>query len=88
MFYTIQVGWIAGCRPLIGLDGTFLRGKTHGVILTAVGRDADDALYPIAFALVDKENGEHWPWFVEALRNSLALGTGATVTMMSDMQKV
>lgn len=48
-----------GCRPLIGVDGTFLKSKAHGVLLTAVGRDADDGLYPIAFGLVDKENGEH-----------------------------
>lgn len=41
------------------MDGTFLKSKAHGVLLTAVRRDADDGLYPIAFGLVDKENGEH-----------------------------
>ena len=83
-----QVGWKKGCRPLIGLDGTFLKGSANGVVLTAVGRDADDALYPIAFALVQKENQEEWTWFVLNLRVSLTLESGSTVTLMSDMQKV
>ena len=82
------VGWKKGCRPLIGLDGTFLKGSANGVVLTVVGRDADDALYPIAFALVQKENQEEWTWFVLNLRVSLTLESGSTVTLMSDMQKV
>ena len=56
--------------------------------MTAVGRDADDALYPLAFALVQKENQDNWTWFMLALKNSLSLDSGSTVTMMSDMQKV
>ena len=73
---------------MIGVDSTFLRGSANGVVLTAVGRDADDALYPIAFALVQKENQEEWTWFMLQLRVSLALDSGSTVTQMSDIQKV
>ena len=35
-------GFKAGCRPLIGLDGCFLKGNQKGQILSAVGRDANE----------------------------------------------
>ena len=57
-------------------------------MLTTLSMDANDSLYPIAFALVEIENGHNWRWFMEALQASLDLENGATVTMMSDMQKV
>ncbi|KAK8713340.1 hypothetical protein V6N13_148561 [Hibiscus sabdariffa] len=46
-------GFKAGCRPIIGLDGCHLKGY-HGVhLLTVVGIDANDCIYPIAFAIVE-----------------------------------
>jgi len=30
------------CRPIIGLDGCFLKGQYGGDLLTPVGRDAND----------------------------------------------
>ena len=57
-------------------------------MLTALSMDADQSLYPIAFALVDKENGHSWRWFMTCLEGSLELGDGGKVTMISDMQKV
>ena len=74
-----QVRWHAGCRPLICVDGTFLKG---------VGTDANDSIFPLAFALVEKENTHHWTWFMECLQRSLQLENGEKVTVMSDMQKV
>ena len=57
-------------------------------MLTAVGIDADDSLYPIAFAVAQKENTVTWKWFLGALKNSLDLECGDRITIMSDMQKV
>lgn len=82
------VGWKVGCRPLIGVDGTFLKGKARGILLTAVGIDADEAIYPIAFAVCSKENTHTWKWFFEWLKRSLELDNGQNITIMSDMQKV
>ena len=70
------------------MDGTFLKGKARGILLTALSMDANDSLYPIAFALVEIENIHNWRWFLEALQASLDLENGVTVTMMCDMQKV
>ncbi|KAK8689985.1 hypothetical protein V6N13_088691 [Hibiscus sabdariffa] len=44
----------AGCRPIICMDGCHLKGYYKGHLLATVGLDADDCLYPLAFAIVDK----------------------------------
>jgi hypothetical protein len=42
-----------------------LRGLLKGQILTSVGIDNNDGMYPIAFAICEGENGESWEWFLE-----------------------
>jgi hypothetical protein len=44
------------CRPVLSIDGTFLLGKYMGTLLLAISGDADNALVPLAFALVEREN--------------------------------
>lgn len=54
-FEAIKYGWKAGCRPLIGLDGCFLKGVCKGHVLSAVGLDGNDKMVPIAWAIVIKK---------------------------------
>ncbi|XP_050207728.1 uncharacterized protein LOC126657135 [Mercurialis annua] len=54
-FDACRRGWLAGCRPFIGLDGFFLKGVSKGILLSAVGKDGNDKMFPIAWAVVDKE---------------------------------
>ncbi|XP_075110461.1 uncharacterized protein LOC142181445 [Nicotiana tabacum] len=44
-------------------------------------------IHPLAWAVVDKETGRTWKWFLELLRSSSDLQEGEGVTFMSDMQK-
>lgn len=82
-------GFQAGCRPFIGLDGTHVKLPNGGQILTAQGRDANNNLFPIAFALVEAENGNAWTWFLELLVKSIGHGEHCGGwTIMSDRQKV
>lgn len=37
-----------GCKPLIRVDGSFLKGSFKGQLLTAFSRDVNDNMYPIA----------------------------------------
>ncbi|KAL4287839.1 hypothetical protein AHAS_Ahas19G0226300 [Arachis hypogaea] len=53
-------GFKAGYRPLIELDGAFLKTRFGGQILSAVAQDANNHIYPIAWAIVDVENKENW----------------------------
>ena len=46
-------GWRDGCRPVIGLDGCHIKGQHPGQILTAIGIDANNSLYLIAYAVVE-----------------------------------
>lgn len=45
-------GFNEGCRPLIGLDGCHLKGHHSGQLLTGIGIDANNGIFPIAFAVV------------------------------------
>jgi hypothetical protein len=65
-FYSMFVGYtssIAGlqhCRPLIALDGTHLTSKYQGILLIAVGIDAENHLFPLGFGVVKIENHDNW----------------------------
>ncbi|XP_030939772.1 uncharacterized protein LOC115990347 [Quercus lobata] len=59
------------CRPVISIDGTHLYGKYKGVLMIAMATDANQKVLPIAFAVVDKESGASWGWFLECLRTSI-----------------
>lgn len=80
--------WKSCCRPVIGLDGCFLKWELTGDLLAAVGRDADNRMYPIAWAVVRGENKDTWGWFVQKLKIDLGIGIGDNLTIISDKQKV
>jgi hypothetical protein len=81
-------GFKAGCRPFIGLDGCFLKGYYGGQLLSAVGQDANNHIYVIAYAIVDVENKDNWKWFLSLLQNDLGQHTQHGWNFISDMQKV
>nr|GEY63264.1 hypothetical protein CTI12_AA105810 [Tanacetum cinerariifolium] len=51
-FKGVKEGWLAGCRKVIGLDGCFLKHTFRRELLVAMGRDANNQMYPIAWAVV------------------------------------
>ncbi|XP_051119903.1 uncharacterized protein LOC127243784 [Andrographis paniculata] len=83
----LKEGFSVGCRPIIGVDGCHLKGIYAGVLLTAVGIDPNNNLFSIAFAVVSRENGETWRWFLTLLKKDLRIGGDKQVTFMSDKQK-
>ena len=70
------------CRPVICVDGTFLKSRYKGHMLCAVALDADSALYPLAFALVDSENQNSWKYFMLKLKE--AIGDVDNLVFVSD----
>ena len=80
------------CRPVLGLDGTHLNSKYKGILLTATATDANESLFPLAYAVVSSENNDNWLWFNRLLRNvitehaPLFLDPQA-LTFVSDRQK-
>ncbi|XP_074336967.1 uncharacterized protein LOC141674144 [Apium graveolens] len=86
-YHALKEGWKLGCRPVIGLDGCFLKTVCGGQLLSAVGRDGNNQMFPIAYAIVESENTESWTWFTELLKDDLDLGNGYGITIISDQQK-
>lgn len=84
----LKEGFLAGCRNVISVDGCFLKGLYGGQLLTAVGVDANDSMYPIAWATVSRETKETWKWFLELLAEDLQMTNSYHWAFMSDRQKV
>ncbi|KAL4388868.1 hypothetical protein GQ457_09G012750 [Hibiscus cannabinus] len=78
-------GYKAG--PIISLDGCFLKGPYIGWLLAAVGIDANDGIYPIAYVVVESENFSAWYWFLSLLKDDLEILNSNQNCFMSDRQK-
>jgi hypothetical protein len=85
---TVKSDFLAGCRPVIGLDGCFLKGPHKGQLLAAILRDVNNQMYPVAFAVVEDEIKESWTWFLEALLSDLGTPPAKGWIFISDHQKV
>ncbi|XP_031120262.1 uncharacterized protein LOC116023403 [Ipomoea triloba] len=58
-----------------------------GEILIAVGRDANNQMYPIAWGIVEIENTDSWRWFLGQLKSDLGITNTCHWTLISDQQK-
>ncbi|XP_020262668.1 uncharacterized protein LOC109838653 [Asparagus officinalis] len=58
-------GFLNGCRPLIFLDGTFLKDRFKGILLSAVAYDGNQGIFPLAYCICDQENTVNWNWFLQ-----------------------
>ncbi|KAF7817740.1 putative transcription factor WRKY family [Senna tora] len=89
--------WRGKERSMAALHGTFeeeldrahLKGKYLGTLLCAAAVDADDALFPLAIAVVDVESDENWMWFMSEIRKLLGVNTDnmPRLTILSERQK-
>jgi hypothetical protein len=84
----LKEGFKACGRELLGLDGAFMKGPYPGQILTAVGIDPNNGIYPLAYAVVEAENKNSWIWFLHNLQDDLDLPSNCNFTFISDRQKV
>ncbi|XP_050237850.1 uncharacterized protein LOC126687349 [Mercurialis annua] len=84
----LREGFRAGCRSIISIDGCWLKGIHGGQLLAAVGIDANDCIYPVAWAIVDNENKENWLWFLRLLAEDLDIRNSYHWCFMSDRQKM
>jgi len=83
-----KTGFLAGCRPFIGVDGCHLKTAYGGQLLVAVGRDPNDQYYPLAFAAVENECKETWRWFLTLLLEDIGDVADHRWVFISDQQKV
>jgi hypothetical protein len=87
-FNAMKEGFKAGCRKVIGLDGCFFKGAVKGELLCAIGRDANNQMYPLAWAVVEQETNLTWKWFIALLIKDLNINlNGEGWVFISDQQK-
>ncbi|KAG8381383.1 hypothetical protein BUALT_Bualt06G0116500 [Buddleja alternifolia] len=86
-FQASKLGFQSGCRPLIGVDGCHLKGPHGGVLLAAIGIDPNNNAYPLAIAVVFRENKDNWEWFLMLLKSDLNIVRDHEFTFISDKQK-
>ena len=79
-------GFLNGCRPLVGLDGSHLKGAYSGQVFSAVAMNGNENIFPVAYAVVEQENKVTWCWFIQLLLNDI--GSTKALTFMSDRCKV
>ncbi|XP_052621580.1 uncharacterized protein LOC111904117 [Lactuca sativa] len=83
----LKKGFKACLRDLLGFDGAFMKGPFHGQVLSAVGLDSNNGIYPLAYGIVESENTESWKWFLDNLGDDLDLGRNSNFTFISDRKK-
>ena len=80
--------WGGGCRPLVGLDGCYLKGKFGGHILSATARDGNDNIFPVALGVIEQENNDSWVWFLQTFADDIGRPNELNLVFILDRQKV
>ncbi|GJZ61273.1 RNA-directed DNA polymerase, eukaryota, reverse transcriptase zinc-binding domain protein [Tanacetum coccineum] len=70
-----------------GEKGVYSEKADKVELLTAMGRNANNQMFPIAWAVVSVENKNNWCWFLSLLHEDLSLGRGSGLTIISDAHK-
>ncbi|KAK4344870.1 hypothetical protein RND71_035046 [Anisodus tanguticus] len=83
----LKKGRMKEYRKIIRSDGCFLKGACNGALLVAVGKNENNQMFSIAWAVVDQETKHSWNFFINYLKENLQLGIGEGLTVMADMQK-
>ncbi|GKA90524.1 mutator type transposase [Tanacetum coccineum] len=82
----LKRGFKESGKELLGLDGAFMRGQYYGQMLTAVGVDANNGIYLVAYGIVESENQYSWTWFLTCLADDFDLYTNSDFTFIIDRQ--
>ncbi|KAL4330886.1 hypothetical protein AHAS_Ahas13G0444900 [Arachis hypogaea] len=85
---SVKQGFLASCRPIIGVDGCHLKGDHGQQLLVAVGRDPNDNYFLIVVAAVEAETRDSWGWFINLLLDDIGDVSRRKWVFMSDQQKV
>ncbi|KAK9290183.1 hypothetical protein L1049_008349 [Liquidambar formosana] len=68
------------CRPMLFVDGTFLKSKYKGQLLAATAKDGNQVV------IIDSETEDNWRWFFENLLE--IVGDDRQITVISDRNNV
>ncbi|OMO65568.1 Zinc finger, PMZ-type [Corchorus capsularis] len=75
------VGFVHGCQPILFIDGCHLSGPYRGTLLSACAIDADNQIFPLAYAVVSSECYKDCYWFLKNVKEIIG---SVKVTIVSD----
>ncbi|KAL4564918.1 hypothetical protein LXL04_028994 [Taraxacum kok-saghyz] len=67
--------------------GCFLKGICRGELIAAVGRDANNSIYPLAWVVINVKSKDTWKWFLDNLMDDIGGGLGNGLILISDGHK-
>lgn len=70
------------------MAGCYLKGIFEGQLLSAMGKDGNENMYPIAYTIVELKRKSSWEEFLDLLFNDIKSPCKRGLVMMSDIQKV
>nr|GEU80199.1 hypothetical protein [Tanacetum cinerariifolium] len=73
----------SGCPWLLYLS----KGDKGKQMLTVVGVDANNGIYPVAYGIVESENQYSWTWFLKCLGDDFDLYSNSNFTFITHRQK-
>ncbi|GKC61591.1 hypothetical protein Tco_1089189 [Tanacetum coccineum] len=82
----LKQGFRACGREILGLDGCFMSGPWPGQILTTVGVDANNGIYPVAYAIVEAKSKAYWQKFKGGVYKEM-LWNAAKTTYVGEFNK-
>lgn len=80
----MKTWFLIGCRPIIRVDACFLKGPFKGQLMSAVGKDVNDNMYPIPKLKLSARGLR----FLEMLMGELGPGLPHRGKFISERQKV
>jgi hypothetical protein len=85
-----KTGFKYGPRLVTSLDACHLKGEIGGQLLCAIGKNGNDDMFPIAYAVPEVVTKASWEWFIGLLFDDVYVGSGEGRgwTIMSDRHKV
>ncbi|MBA0576536.1 hypothetical protein Golob_027609, partial [Gossypium lobatum] len=86
-FEALKSGWKKGCIPILSLNDCFLKGLFMSEMLSTVGRNGNNQMYLVSWAIVEGECIHSWSWFLSFLTTDLGMENGFGYIIISDQQK-
>ncbi|XP_042425723.1 uncharacterized protein LOC122013518 [Zingiber officinale] len=87
-FLVCKQGFKNSCQRIIGVDGCFLKVEHGGQLLSVVGLDPNNNIFPICYAMVERGTKDSWTWFLHLLDEDIGVCNDPhTWAFMSDKQK-
>jgi len=87
-FDELKHGSVGDCRPILCVDASFLKTFLGGTLLTIVGIDRNNQMFPLAWVVAEEENNESRGWFLTNVRACLGGTNIGGLTIISDQHKV